>query len=126
MATIVHFDISADDIDRAKRFYEGLFGWEFELFPGPTEYHLIRTVALNGTPGLGGGIAKREIPGQGITNFVEVASVDAAIERVEELGGRIAEPKMEIPGVSFIAVAQDTEGNLIGLIEAVPGSPFES
>lgn len=126
MAKIVHFDISADDIDRAKRFYEGLFGWEFELFPGPTEYHLIRTAGLDGAPGLGGGMAKREQPGQGITNFVEVASIDDAIGRVVELGGQIIQPKTEIPGISFIAVAQDSEGNVVGLIEAVPGSPFGS
>ena len=59
MATIVHFDIAADDPQRAKNFYESLFGWKIEQPPGPMEYYLIETEDLNGVPGLGGGMGKR-------------------------------------------------------------------
>lgn len=70
MATIVHFDISADDPERAKHFYEQMFDWKFQLMPGPMKYYLIETSDLNGGRGVGGGIAKSDAPGQvSINNF---------------------------------------------------------
>ena len=62
MPTIVHFDISADSPERAKKFYEELFDWKIERVPGPLSYYLIGTTDLNGEIGIGGGMAKREKP----------------------------------------------------------------
>ncbi len=59
MPTIVHFDISAEDTARAKKFYAELFGWKFEGYPGPVDFYLISTSNLDGTPGVGGGLGKR-------------------------------------------------------------------
>ena len=117
MPTIVHFDISADDIERAKKFYSDLFGWKIESFPGPTEYYIIQTESLEGKTGVTGGIAKRENPDQKITNFIAVPSIDDYIAKVEKLGGKIIEPKKAIPTIGYIAGCQDTEQNTFGLIE---------
>jgi len=118
MASIIHFDISADEPLRAKRFYEQLFGWKIENFPGsPVEYYLIETRNETGGKGISGGIAKREKEYQKITNFIQVDSIDKSIEKVKELGGQIMEPKTEIPNIGYIAGCQDTEGNIIGLME---------
>jgi hypothetical protein len=117
MPTIVHFDISADDVERAKRFYSELFNWKIEKFPGPTEYFLIETASLDGKKGVSGGIAKRENPQQKITNFIAISSIDEYMAKVETLGGKIIEPKMAIPTIGYIAACQDTEGNTFGLLE---------
>lgn len=117
MPTIVHFDISADNIERAKDFYSRLFGWKIEKSPGTTEYYLIETRTSTGEKGLTGGIAKREKPYQKITNFIEVPSIDESIAKVKKLGGKIIEPKTAIPTVGYIAGCIDTEDNVFGIIE---------
>jgi len=117
MPTIVHFAMSADNTDRAKKFYEALFDWKFERHPGSTEYHLITTMTLDGKDGVAGGMAPRRKPDQKITNFIGVPSIDDYLKKVEELGGKIIEPKMAVPNVCYIAVCQDTEGNEFGLLE---------
>lgn len=117
MPTIIHFDISVDNTDRAKKFYENLFDWEFVRYPGPTEYHLITTKTLDGKDGVAGGMAPRTNPAQKTTNFIGVSSIDEYLRKIEELGGKIVEPKMAVPGICYIAVCLDTEGNAFGLLE---------
>ncbi|MEH6620638.1 VOC family protein [Maribacter arcticus] len=118
MASIIHFDISAEDVLRAKSFYENLFGWKIEKFPnGPKEYYLIETLAKTGEKGIGGGIAKREKSGKHITNFIKVNSMDEAMDKVRELDGEIVEPKSMISNIGHIASCKDTEGNSFGLME---------
>ena len=115
MPTIVHFDISADDLQRARNFYEELFDWKMELLPGPVEYYLIGTAGLDGQTGVGGGMAKRNKPDDKITNFIGVSSVDEYITKVEKLGGQVIESKWSVPGWGYLAVCLDTENNVFGL-----------
>lgn len=115
MPTIVHFDISADDIERAKEFYEELFEWKIASIPGPVPYYLIETTDVDGKESVGGGIAKRGAPEQKITNFIGVDSIDEYIVKVEILGGRVIEPKWAVPGWGYLAVCLDTENNTFGL-----------
>ena len=118
MGTIIHFDLSADDLQRAKHFYEEMFGWKFEQFPGgPQAYYLIDTSPGSTEKGLTGGMAKREKEGQKIINFIQVEAIDESIAKLEKLGGKVIEPKAYIPTVGFIAGCEDTERNAIGLIE---------
>jgi uncharacterized protein len=121
MATIVHFDISADNPERAKTFYETLFNWKIELLPGGMNYYMIETADLAGVKGIGGGMAKRE-PGQetGITNFIGVSSVDETVKKVEQLGGKIVVPKQLVPGFGLMTVCLDTENNKFGLFQEDP------
>jgi len=126
MPTIVHFDISADNIERAKKFYNKLFDWKIEKSLGPTEYYLIETRTSKGEIGITGGIAKREKDYQKITNFIEVPSIDESITNVKLLGGKIIEPKTAIPTVGYIAGCLDTENNIFGIIEITqtPNDPY--
>ena len=118
MVTVIHFDISPDDIQRAKQFYEQLFGWNIEKFSSsPQDYYIIETQTATGEKGITGGIAKREKDYQKITNFIQVDSTDESIAKVKELGGQIIEPKTAIPTVGHIAGCKDTEDNIFGLIE---------
>lgn len=115
MATIAHFDVAADEPERAKKFYEQLFGWKIAKPPGPMDYYLIETRDASGKPGVGGGMGKRMLPEQKITNYVGVDSVDEYSKKVVELGGEVVQEKMAVPGFGYLANCQDTEGNPFGL-----------
>ncbi len=120
MATIAHFEIPADDIERAKEFYTQLFDWKIEKHDGPMDYWLISTTDAKGEKGLDGGMMQRQAPDHPITNYVEVNSVDEYIAKVENLKGTIIVPKTPVTGVGYFAVCQDTEKNMFGIWETDP------
>lgn len=114
-----HFEIPADDTDRAMRFYGGLFGWTFSSPPGFEGYHLFTTPV--GEQGMGGAIGKRgELAPEQMRTYVQVDSIDGTLPKVTELGGRVIEGKSEVPGQGWFAVIEDTEGNVIALWERLP------
>jgi predicted enzyme related to lactoylglutathione lyase len=115
MPTVVHFDIAADNPGRAKKFYEGLFDWKMQGPPGMADYYLIETKSLDGEKGVGGGLGKREDPGQRITAYFGVSSIDETVAKIEGLGGKVVQPKMAVPGWGYLAVCLDTENNTFGL-----------
>lgn len=118
MATVVHFNVHADQIDRAKSFYEQAFGWKFTALPEPMNYYLIETTGANGQKGIGGGLTKRETPHMpGFLNFFGVKSIDEMINKIKELGGSVVTPKQVIPNWGYMAVCTDTENNLFGLFQ---------
>ncbi|MDQ4058369.1 MAG: VOC family protein [Actinomycetota bacterium] len=122
MDKIVHFEIPADEIARAKEFYGSTFGWELEDMEG-MDYMIVKTVDVDDQqmpkePGaINGGLMKRssDTPSPVIT--VNVASVDDALKRVEAGGGSTVSPRQEIPGMGAFAYFKDTEGNTLGLWE---------
>jgi len=129
MHRVVHFDIHADDPERAMRFYGELFGWTFPPY-FPNYWGVV--TGEEGTPGISGGLAMRRGPrpetGQPVSSFVctvDVPSVDDCVARVRELGGSVAEPKVAIPGMAWLAYCIDTEGNIFGVYQDDPtaGSP---
>src|SRR5580704_2857874 len=113
-ASVVWFDIPADDLDRAKTFYSKLFGWKIEQFPGMTTpdgqtYLHINTGGPDASPD--GGMMKRVHEDQPITQYISVPSVARALEKVRKLGGKICVEKTAIPQMGYFAVCFDTEGN---------------
>jgi len=125
MGKVIHFDVHADDPQRAMVFYSSLLGWQFnEYMPG--EYWLI-TCGPADAPGIDGGLIRRR-PGQSgdiIKAFVcsvEVVSVDDCRSRLEGLGGTVAMDKHAIPGVGWQFYAKDTEGNIFGLHQSDPSA----
>jgi hypothetical protein len=114
-ASIVWFEIPADDVGRAKSFYSKLFGWKMNEFPGPHEYWHIDTGGADASPD--GGLMKRQEGQAGITNYVAVPSINRAIAKVGKLGGTICVGKKPIPGMGYFAICQDTEGNTFALWE---------
>jgi predicted enzyme related to lactoylglutathione lyase len=115
MPTIVHFDVASDNPERAKKFYEQLFEWKLEVPPGMTDYYLINTSGLKGEDGVGGGLGKRGDPSQRITVYFGVESVDEYSSKIEQLGGKVIQSKMAVPGWGYLAACVDTEGNTFGI-----------
>jgi hypothetical protein len=115
MPTIVHLDIAADDVERAKKFYMNLFDWPMDMPPGMADYYLFETKDLEGKPGIGGGLGKRGEPGQRITTYFGVSSVDEYATKVQKAGGIVLQPKMPVPGWGYLTICLDTENNMFGL-----------
>ena len=120
MSRVVHFEIPADDPDRAVKFYSQVFGWKIEKWPGPQDYWLVKTGANQ--PGIDGGVLRRPHPGASTVNTVDVNSVEDAVREIENAGGKIVVPKMPISGVGYLAYCQDTEGNTFGIMQADPAA----
>jgi uncharacterized protein len=131
MPTIVHFEIPADDVERAKKFYTDLFGWKIEKVPGtddsqltsaatgqPMEYWMVTTTDDKGNKALGGGMMKRQMPQHQVTNHIGVKSVDEYSSKVQKLGGKVVAPKHPVPGMGYFAVCLDTENNAFALWES--------
>ncbi len=128
MPRIVHFEIHADDPQRAIRFYSSLFGWEFTAWGPPGGYWLIKT-GPDGSPGINGGLVPRRGPppaeGQPVNAFpctLDVTKIDDVIAAVVKNGGTIAFPKNAVPGVGWLAYAKDTEGNIFGMMQNDPSA----
>jgi uncharacterized protein len=117
---ISFFAINADDVPRARTFYETVFGWSFEPW-GPPNFYLIETSAERMTAVRGALQERRELaPGQktvGFENTIAVTDIDQTIRIIEANGGRIAAPKFRIPTVGTVAYFFDTEGNVAGIIQ---------
>lgn len=122
MNRVIHFEIQADDIERAKKFYADVLGWKIEQMmtkeKGGMDYWGITTG--DSVPGINGGLYQRAEGNDKFYLFdctVEVADIDKAIEAVKAAGGSITREKGEIPGVGWFASAKDTEGNRFGLMQ---------
>ena len=122
MPQFVHMDISADDPERAARFYERVFGWKITRLEGPTPYWLLTPPEGGTAPGAG--IAARSAPWQGVTPTIDVASADLYADRIVKEGGTIFIPKTEIPGVGQLVTFKDTEGNVLAILEPATDSQF--
>jgi len=117
-ASVVWFEIPADNVERARTFYGKLFGWKIDKFPGPTTkpYWLINTG--NDDPSRNGGMLERQFPDHTITNYIAVLSVDTAAAKVEKLGGKICMGKTAVPNMGYFIICNDTENNQFALWEA--------
>ncbi len=115
-ASIVWFEVPADDPDRAQKFYKSMFGWNFAKLPAAiNDYWHIDTGGPDASPD--GGMMPRMHPQQPITNYVSVPSVTRAAAKVEKLGGTVCKPKTPVPGMGYFAICLDTEGNTFALWE---------
>jgi hypothetical protein len=127
MPNIGYFEIPADDVGRARKFYTSLLGWEINPTSMPTaatatlEYQDIKTgEPKEGTLSMGG-MYKRQMPGSPIVVYAMVDDLDAVLARLERLGGKIWVPEMKVEGVGLVAIIQDTEGNGIGIWQPMMG-----
>lgn len=117
MSRVIHFEVPADDPERAKKFYEKVFDWQIEKWDGPIEYWLIMT-GEEDKPGIDGGLARREKPTTGVENTIDVKDLDASLASVKAHGGEVIRPRRAVPGVGWMAYIKDTEGNVFGLMES--------
>lgn len=121
---VVHFEIHAEEPERAIAFYRAVFGWEFPVWMDePVKYWGVMTAGADSKePGINGGLMARngEAPedGQPVNAYVctvQVDSIDETIEKIEEAGGEVALPKHAIMGTAWQAYYKDTEGNIFGI-----------
>jgi predicted enzyme related to lactoylglutathione lyase len=120
MPRVVHFELPADDPERAVAFYTGVFGWKIDKYEGPVDYWLI-TTGEGEEPGIDGAIARRkDLPN--VTNTVSVPSVDEFSQKIQDAGGQIVLPKMPIPGIGYMAYCKDPEGTVFGIMESDPSA----
>jgi predicted enzyme related to lactoylglutathione lyase len=116
MSKVIHFDLSADEPERAAKFYKQVFGWKIEKWEGPTDYWLINT-GDEKEPGITGGVAARINPADTTAVIFDVPSVDELTEKVKASGGEIRENKQTIPGVGYLVMCRDSEGNTFGIMQ---------
>ena len=121
MPRVIHFEIVADNPERAMKFYKEVFGWEFNKWDGPQDYWLVKT-GDDSQPGINGGLTPKTNHGSGntggrITNSIDVPSIDEFSNKISMEGGKVLSPKMPIPGVGYLAICEDTEGISFGIIQ---------
>jgi uncharacterized protein len=116
MPRVVHFEIPADEPERASKFYKDVFNWDIQKWDGPEDYWLVGT-GDRSQLGIDGGIMKRRHPEQPPVNTIDVASVDDFAAKITENGGQIVVPKMPVPGIGWLAYFKDTEGNIFGIMQ---------
>ncbi len=116
MSRITHFELPADNPEKAIAFYERAFGWIVEKWEGPMEYWLIRTGDPD-KPGIDGGMARRQDTDTGLELTIDVDDLDESCAAVEAHGGSIIRPRSAVPSVGWLAYCKDTEGNVFGLMQ---------
>jgi len=125
---ITHFEIQADNVERAIKFYESIFEWQFPKYM--ENYWGIMTAEKDSKePGINGGLLKRPCPApepeQGTNAFVctvLVDNFDEIAQKIETAGGKVALPKMAIPGMAWQGYFLDTEGNTFGIHQPDPNA----
>src|SRR3990172_8854724 len=113
---IVHFEIPANQPEALTKFYSDLFGWKFEKAPIPEVEYWLCDTGSEGT-GINGAVMQRQNAQQPWMNYVNVANIDAAIEKAVQLGAKVALPKMPVGEVGAVAAIMDPQGNICGLWE---------
>ena len=116
---VVHLEIPSKDTAKSRAFWGGLFGWTFEQYPGPSEYHMTRISEQSGAAISG----DSELRGTRV--YFDVDDITAGAARVGELGGEAGEP-MPVPSMGWFAVCKDVEGNEFGLWQSDADAPTPS
>jgi predicted enzyme related to lactoylglutathione lyase len=121
-----HFAIECDDVERAKAFYEAVFGWTITPWGPPNYYHIVTGTPER--PGILGDLRERQHKlGQGAPSVggyictIDVLSLSDVLAAAEAHGGKLHAPPYMIEGVGTVAYIEDSEGNRVGLMEAAPG-----
>ncbi len=121
MGRVIHFEITADDPDRAAEFYRKAFGWEVTGWGGPMKY-LLATTGPEGEAGINGAITERQDHAQAVVNSIQVERWEDGAAAVAAAGGKGLMEKTPIPGMGYFAYCHDTELNVFGIFESDPSA----
>jgi uncharacterized protein len=113
---VVHLEIPTGDTAKALEFWGSLFGWQFQQYPGPSEYHMTQFSDQQG------GAISMEPDRHGMRPYFDVEDINAGAARVQELGGEAGEP-MPVPSMGWFASCKDPHGNEFGLWQTDPSAP---
>ena len=120
MSRVIHFEIAAENPERAVKFYQKAFGWMIEKW-GPVDYWLV-TTGENEEPGINGAITEKNDHLASTTNTIGVVSFEDAVKRIIEAGGQQLMPKTAVPGIGYMTYCKDTEGNVFGIMQNAPSA----
>ena len=119
---VVHFEIPADDLKRAEKFYEKTFGWSINSMP-EMKYTIVRTAEVDEkfmpkeVGSINGGMFKRTDDLKNVVITIDVKNIDKSLKIIEKNGGNILRKKTNVGDMGFVAYFKDTEGNIVGLWE---------
>ena len=114
MSRVVHVEFGAQDVDRAAEFYKKVFGWQMNSWGGPEKY-ILATTGPDSQPGINGGIMRHHDGAARTVCTIQVDSIESALQKIEDAGGKNVVPKMAVPTVGWLAYCTDTEGMLFGI-----------
>ena len=126
--SVAHFEIFANDVERARQFYERVFGWGFEV-AGPPDFYLIVT-GPESDPGITHGLLakRRGAAAQGPLNSfrctISVRSISESTAAIEAAGGKLRSNVVDIPGVGRVVEFADTEDNIACVMQYEQGHPI--
>ena len=121
MSRVVHFEIPADNTERAVQFYKSVFDWDIQKTQMPMEYYLA-TTGKEGTMGINGAIMDRkDSTAKTVVNTIGVTSFDDSTKNIVKAGGKLVTKKDLIPNIGYFCYCTDTEGNLFGILEPIMG-----
>lgn len=122
MDKVVHFEIPADNLERAQKFYQDIFGWQIQKVPMPDmEYYIVTAVETDEnrmpkeTGAINGGMMPRRIPGEQPVIVIDVADINTRLREIEAAGGRVILPVQKVGDMGLYARFRDPEGNVVGL-----------
>ncbi len=121
MDSVVHFEIPAANMKRAERFYRKVFGWKTHRYMDA--YYLAETTPTDRNrmptrPGaINGALQRKDKSIASSRVVVHVGDLDRALKHAAASGGKVKQPRTEVPGILWYAVILDTEGNEVGLAE---------
>ena len=113
---IVHLEIPADDTSQSREFWDAMFGWQFQSYPGPSEYHMTQIGDS------GGAITNMEPGKKGMRPYFAVDDINAGAARVRELGGTSTDP-MPVPEMGWFTACTDPHGNEFGIWQSDESAP---
>lgn len=120
MNPVVHFEIPADDTDRAKKFYGEIFEWKTQDMP-EQDYIIVYSTEVDEkfmpkkTGAINGGMPKRNKIIKVPSFAIEVADIDSYLEKIKAAGGEVVQKKTAVGNMGWLAYFKDTEGNVLSL-----------
>jgi len=111
---VVHFEVNGRDAHKTQQFCAGLFGWKVDA-NNPYNYGMVQ----KDDAGIGGGLSGGDQMPPHAIFYVEVSDLQASLDKVTAMGGKVVMPVTEIPDAATIAVFADHDGNLVGLTKAM-------
>ncbi|MBC5825013.1 MAG: VOC family protein [Candidatus Eremiobacteraeota bacterium] len=118
---VVHFEVVGKDAAALQRFYKQAFDWKIGD-PIPATGVQYAMAFPEGQSGINGGIGGgRDDYGGHVTFYVEVPDLEAALTKIQGLGGDTMMPPDQVPGGPRIALFRDPEGHVVGLVQSGTG-----
>ena len=124
MDSVIHFEIPADDMDRAETFYSKAFGWKINIIPS-MKYAFATTTETDEKmkplqPGaINGGLLKKTDDIKSPMININVKNMEDAVKHVEAAGGKIIINPFPVGTAGISAYFKDTEGNVLGIWQHV-------